>query len=967
MKSRFLLISMLFLFVFSLLMLPVSSAAATSSAVYTDGLSAGWEDWSWAPVNINLANASPLHAGGASVAITYTGAWSGFQLGYGGNSLDVSAYDSLRFWVHGGTAGGQTVVVQVNDTAIAQNITPQANTWTMVDVPLASLGSPRSVSTLAWFNNTAGSQPVFYLDDISFVGSGAPTPTSPPPGAGPALSVDAAAGQHAISPYIYGMNYATEAIANVINLPVRRWGGNSTTRYNWEINVHNTGMDWYFQNIPDSPANSADSFITQNTSTGTETLMTVPLIGWTPKRRLEDHPYDCGFKVSLYGAQDSVDPWDTDCGNGKSGNVNIVGNDPTDTSKVITPAFVTTWVNHLTTTHGTAANGGVQFYNLDNEPGLWHETHRDVHPQPLTYDEIRDRTYAYAAALKAADPSALTLGPAEDGWCRYFFSAADQCNPSGADRTAHGNVDYVAWYLAQMKLYEQNNGVRILDYFDLHIYPQGSGVYSESLGSAATQALRLRSTRQLWDSTYVDESWINDMDWQGDTVQLIPRMKAWVANNYPGTKLAITEYNWGALGHLNGALAQADILGIFGREGVDLATLWGPPTDVNAPGIFAFRMYRNYDGAGAAFGETSLQAASADQGKLAIYAAQRASDNALTLMVINKTSESLTSTLSLANFQPETIAQVYRYSAANLSAIIQQANQNVTSSGFTASFPANSITLFVILPDDAGTVVISGNAGVSGATLSFVDGIQKSVIASADGSYALAVASGWSGTVTPAKTGYSFSPASRNYGGITTNQTAQNYSATAIPQTLVFRSTASHDGWVLESSATSNLGGSINASATTLRLGDEANRRQYRAILSFNTAALPENAVISAAYLRIRQSGTPVGSNPFNSLGNLFADIRKGSFGASTLAAGDFQAAASMLKAGVFGKTPASGWYRANLAASSWQHLNRLGITQFRLYFGKGDNTNAVADYLRFSSGNAVSSKPELVVKFTVP
>jgi hypothetical protein len=174
-------------------------------------------------------------------------------------------------------------------------------------------------------------------------------------------------------------------------------------------------------------------------------------------------------------------------------------------------------------------------------------------------------------------------------------------------------------------------------------------------------------------------------------------MKQWVADNYPDTKLAITEYNWGALDHINGALAQADVLGVFGREGLDLATLWGPP-EIDDPGTFAFRMYRNYDGSGGAFGETSIHASSADQGQLAIYAAQRSSDGALTLMIINKTGGPLTSDVSLANFQPGANAQVYRYSSANLGAIVQEADQPVTPSGFSATFPGNSITLIVIPP-----------------------------------------------------------------------------------------------------------------------------------------------------------------------------------------------------------------------------------------------------------------------------
>ena len=110
----------------------------------------------------------------------------------------------------------------------------------------------------------------------------------------------------------------------------------------------------------------------------------------------------------------------------------------------------------------------------------------------------------------------------------------------------------------------------------------------------------------------MDESWIKDTGIDGGVVKFIPRMRDWVANNYPRTKLAISEYNWGAFEHLNGALAQADVLGIFGREGVDLATLWGVPKATD-PVAYAFRLFRNYDGAGGQFGDTSVQATSTNQ------------------------------------------------------------------------------------------------------------------------------------------------------------------------------------------------------------------------------------------------------------------------------------------------------------------------------------------------------------------
>ena len=100
--------------------------------------------------------------------------------------------------------------------------------------------------------------------------------------------------------------------------------------------------------------------------------------------------------------------------------------------------------------------------------------------------------------------------------------------------------------------------------------------------------MRLNSTRVFWDPTYTDPNfpqpnYITDANYTSNcstplqAPHVIPMMKKWVANDYPGTKLAITEYNWGGQESISGALAQADILGIFGREGLDIGTLWGAP------------------------------------------------------------------------------------------------------------------------------------------------------------------------------------------------------------------------------------------------------------------------------------------------------------------------------------------------------------------------------------------------------
>ncbi|MCB0194379.1 MAG: hypothetical protein KDJ65_20685, partial [Anaerolineae bacterium] len=656
------------------------SQAQTDLLVYGDSLESDWENWSW-DTTVNFQS-TPKHMGSAALAATFTQSWAGLYL-HSNVDIDATHYEALRFYIHGGDTGGHALQVKLadsNNNLIDSpiSITSSADVWTQIEIPLVDLLADQStISGIVWQEGQGSIPPIFYIDEVTFVIGDHITPPTPSPGSGPALAVNVALDQHPINPNIYGMNFADEALAIELKLPVNRWGGNATTRYNWEIDATNRASDWFFMNTPNDNDNlsalpngsASDRFIEANQAFGAKTILTVPMIGWTAKSRNRD----CGFSAAQYPNQQAFDGvWG--CGNGLMPNATpITGNDPLETSLAIDETFVNSWVNHVVDQYGTPGASGVEFYNLDNEPMLWHHTHRDVHPQPLGYDQLRDLTYQYGAAIKAADPDAKILGPVAWGWTGYFYSALDQAgggdwwnNPP--DRSAHGDIPLVEWYLWQMQQYELDHGVRLLDYLDLHYYPQAAGVALSDAGDEDTQARRLRSTRSLWDPTYIDESWISE------PVNLIPRMKAWVENHYPGTKLAMSEYNWGALDDINGALAQADVLGIFGREGLDLATLWSPP-QLSDPGAFAFRLYRNYDGNGSMFGDVSVSAESSDPAVLSIYAAQRPSDNVLTVVVINKSNQNFTSHLTLSGYTSAPQAPVYRYSADNLAEIVRLADQ----------------------------------------------------------------------------------------------------------------------------------------------------------------------------------------------------------------------------------------------------------------------------------------------------
>jgi glycosyl hydrolase family 44 len=306
--------------------------------------------------------------------------------------------------------------------------------------------------------------------------------------------------------------------------------------------------------------------------------------------------------------------------------------------------------------------------------------------------EIADKIVDYATAIKGVDPSARIVGPEEWGWSGYFFSGYDQQYGSLhgwgflPDRAGHGGADYLPWLLDQIRQASASAGRRLLDVFTVHYYPQ-SGEFSNDV-SAAMQLKRNRSTRSLWDPAYVDESWIND------TVELVPRLKSWVSTFYPGTEIGVTEYNWGAEGHINGATAQADILGIFGREGLDLATRWTTP-DPATPVYKAMRIYRNYDGNRSTFGDVHVKASAPDPDTLSAFAAQRKSDGALTVVVIHKRlTGSVALTLSLTGFSAAGNAQVWQLTSAN--AITRLPNVAVSAGSISTSVPPQSVTLLVI-------------------------------------------------------------------------------------------------------------------------------------------------------------------------------------------------------------------------------------------------------------------------------
>ncbi len=275
------------------------------------------------------------------------------------------------------------------------------------------------------------------------------------------VNVDALKNRHPISPMIYGMAFASAAQLSDLNVPLNRQGGNAATRYDWTRNSSNRAADWFFESIGEpsaTPGEFVDTFIGDSAAGGAQAMVTVPMIGWVAKLGAGRSNL-ASFSVAKYGAQQSTDYWMPDAGNGVRNNgAEVTGNDPHDANQTADSAYQLAWFQHLLSRWGPAANGPLRYYLLDNEPSIWHATHRDVHPAGAAMDEIRTKMIDYATRVKSVDPTALVAGPEEWGWSGFFYSGYDQqwgaahgWSGSLPDRAAHGNLDYLPWLLDQMR------------------------------------------------------------------------------------------------------------------------------------------------------------------------------------------------------------------------------------------------------------------------------------------------------------------------------------------------------------------------------------------------------------------------------------------------------------------------------------------------------------------------------------
>ena len=686
--------------------------AAGSLSAGSDTLTAKYTPDSASSATYNSAS------GTASVAVTVPATTPTVTVTPASSSITTTQSLSVAIAVTGtsGTPTGSVVLTSGSYTSAATTLSSGSAT---ISIPAGSL-APGSDTLKATYTPDSASSGVY----TSASGTASVTVTANS-GTAVAVNIDTLANRHTISQFVYGNNDQTISDISDTGFTYSRWGGNDASNYNWQLQTRNAAADYYFEDY--GGAGDQIQLITDTQNAGSHVLTTMAMMDWVAREAENGTNRNWSYSVAKYGAQCSVDPYNTDAGNGQMTDcqtpvttdavttayyplVDTASQCPSGSTDGTTCFDRETWAKALAAAFGSGTCSvpystitSCHFYDMDNEPDIWNGTHRDVHPAPAGYDELANVYETEATNLKSWDPAAVRFGPVFCCWWFYWNGA------NGNDKGAHGGVDFLPWWLNQVNWLDQINGVRTLDVFDIHEYADGGT--TTGFTNAQLQAVTAKVAAYYWDPNFAPyQGWTTTSIQPDQFVGFsIPRFKAMVNAVYPGTPLAYSEWGYGAAANVNNepdfstAIADADTLGVFGREGLGFASRWGGPsssTPQNAE-YLAWKMYTNYDGAHHGFGTVSVADTNSGNSDLfSSYAALNATGNMITIMVLNKDPANTANvTFNLSGFSASSFVA---YTLASTASTTITASSSAAWSS-SQSFAPYSITLLVINGSEAST------------------------------------------------------------------------------------------------------------------------------------------------------------------------------------------------------------------------------------------------------------------------
>lgn len=513
-----------------------------------------------------------------------------------------------------------------------------------------------------------------------------------------------------ISAWIYGTNFYSGNTSPQPNFTFDRAGGNRWTAYNWINNGSNAGSDYFYENDnylcngscnASVPAEAVRTFIAGDHTAGLASLVTLQLQGYvsvdtTTVQVPMPFPDLTYFRpvVSKKSAA-SAAPF------------TVTPPPATTDNNVYMDEFAWTLDQEFSGMNIFGANAvHPTFVSLDNEPDLWNSTHPEIQGSTnVSTANFITKTVTLAKALKDLRvqfpnqfSNVVIFGPVNYGFNGIYSWQGDPTlspTPNGADWFADK-------YLAGINAAAATYGAPLVDVYDFHWYSEATdgttrviNMTSSTLTDPQVQAI-VQSPRSLWDTTYKENSWITNSA-LGGPIYILGRLQTKIAVANPGMKIAITEYESGGFNHIAGTIAQADNLGIFGSQGVFAANFW-PPSGTYPYTLAGFRAYRDFDGAGANFGDTSQQSTSSDVASVVVYAStDSATPGRVVFVAINRSNAQKVTAINGQALSGT--AHLYQMTAANA------AGQTVVQPVSIGTMAASGSSLTVALPPYSVTTI----------------------------------------------------------------------------------------------------------------------------------------------------------------------------------------------------------------------------------------------------------------------
>ena len=621
--------------------------------------------------------------------------------GESANSSEVSGTPNIP---PPGVPTGLTATAANLQVALAWNAITGATSYnvkraTTTGGPYAMVGS----STVATYTETGLSNGTAYYYVVSAVNANGESGNSTEASATPAtVSPDVTVivdptQTKPISPWIYGINFYSGVTGAPAHLTFDRAGGNRWTAYNWETNASNAGSDYIYNNdnylsSSNVPAEAVRSFVAGDQGFGLASLVTVQLQGLVSA--------DESGQVSVTNPPDMTRFKTVADKKITISSVPFTTSPDTSDAYVYMDEFV--WAMDQKLPGIFDANPTVPtFVSLDNEPELWNSTHLEVQGKaPVSSDNYIAKTITLTKALKDQFPNLVIFGPVHYGFQGlYNWQGELSATPDGTNW-------FPDKYLPAIKTASDAYGKPLVDVYDFHWYPEiydANGTRILDLtGTTLTDAqvqLIVQGPRDLWDPTFNDDNNSNPWIFQElshNPIRIVPRLQAKINSEFPGMRgISMTEYEGGGWNHIAGTLAQADMLGIFGAQGLFAANLW-PPNGTYDYALAGFRVFRGFDGANANFGDTSVQATSSDISKVAVYAStDSTAPGRVVFAAINRSTAAHVTAIS--GLPLSGMAAVYQITAASAQGQtpvhpVLVGQMPVGGQSFTVTLPALSVS-----------------------------------------------------------------------------------------------------------------------------------------------------------------------------------------------------------------------------------------------------------------------------------